>query len=139
MRIPRSLVKGGHWRLLLLVLAWAGFMMALASTPSPSDPSGEILSNLVHTGQYTVLVILLASFACSVLPRCPLAVLLAFVAVAGVLFGAGQEWYQSFLPHRTADPGDVLFDAAGVAAGLLLWQAGFALRRRRAQRALVAG
>ena len=124
---------------LLLALLWLGVMIALASTPSPSDPSSGAIANAVHAVQYAVFVLILLSFARAALPRLPVAALLLLVGTAALLVGVAQEWYQSFLPHRQADPADLLFDAAGAAAGLLLWTLVAAYRQRRLQRLLAAG
>ncbi len=124
---------------LLLALLWLAVMVALASTPSPEDPSSGPLANAVHAIQHCVFVIILLSVARAALPRLPATVLLAVSASVAILVGAGQEWYQSLLPHRTSDPTDLLYDAAGVAGGLLLWIVAAALRGRRFQRLLAAG
>ena len=119
----------------LLALLWLGVMVGLASTPSPEGPSSGALANAVHAIQYAVFVLILLSLARAVLPRLPALVL--FVPILGValLVGGVQEWYQSFLPYRSADPNDILFDAVGAVGGLLfgilvatLWQ-----RRLRSQ------
>ena len=126
-------------RWLLLALLWLAVMAALASAPSPDDPSSGALANAVHAVQYAVLVLILISFARTTLPRLPAALALPLAGVAALLVGAGQEWYQSFLPHRRADAADLAFDAIGVAGGLLLWSLVAMLWRRRPQRSLVAG
>ena len=123
---------------LLLALLWLAVMVALASTPSPEDPSSGALANAVHAIQYCVFVIILLSVARAALPRLPVAVL--FVPLLGVtlLVGAAQEWYQSFLPYRSADPNDVLFDTVGAVGGLLLGTAVIAIWERRPWRQLAA-
>lgn len=124
---------------LLLALLWLGVMIGLASMPSPEDPSSGAIANAVHAIQYAVFVLILFSVARAALPRLPSAVLAVPVVAAGILVGAGQEWYQSLLPHREADPTDVLYDAAGIAGGLLLWTLASVVRQRRPQRPLAAG
>ncbi len=123
---------------LLLALLWLGVMVGLASTPSPEDPSSGALANAVHAIQYAVFVLILLSLARAVLPRLPATVL--FVPILGIaLFvGAGQEWYQSFLPYRSADPSDILFDMAGAVGGLLFGTIVATLWQRRLQRQLAA-
>ena len=61
-----------------------------------------------------------------------------FDARTALLVGAGQEWYQSFLPHRSADPNDILFDAVGAVGGLLFGTIVATLWQRRLQRQLAA-
>ena len=123
---------------LLLALLWLGVMVGMASTPSPEDPSSGALANAVHAIQYAVFVLILLSLARAVLPRLPLGVL--FVPILGIalLVGAGQEWYQSFLPYRSADPEDILYDTIGAVGGLLLGTLVAALWQRRLQRQLAA-
>lgn len=124
---------------LLLALLWLGVMIALASAPSPGDPSSGALANAVHAVQYAVFTLILLSLARAALPRPPAGVPFALAGAVALLTGAGQEWYQSFLPHREADAADLLFDAVGVAAALLLGALAAALRRRRPHRPLAAG
>lgn len=123
---------------LLLALLWLAVMVALASTPSPEDPSGGALANAVHAIQYAVFVLILLSLARAVLPRLPATVL--FVPVLGIalLVGAGQEWYQSYLPYRSADPNDILFDTVGAVGGLLVGTLVATLWQRRFRRQLAA-
>ncbi|MXZ87500.1 MAG: hypothetical protein F4081_03675 [Dehalococcoidia bacterium] len=124
---------------LLLALLWLGVMAGLASIPGPDDPSSGAIANAVHAVQYAVFTIIVFSLARAALPRLPGRVLLVPILGLALLVGAGQEWYQSLLPYRSADPVDVLFDAAGAAAGLALGTAASALWQRRPQRQLLAG
>ena len=124
---------------LLLALLWLAVMVALASMPSPEDPSSGALANAVHAIQYAVFILILLSFARTALPRLPAPALVVLAGAAALLVGAAQEWYQSFLPYRQADPADLLYDAAGVAGGVLLWTLAAVLRQRRLQRSLAAG
>lgn len=124
---------------LLLALIWLGVMIALASMPSPDDPSSGVIANVVHAVQFVVFVVILLSFSRAVLPRFAVKALLALVGMVALLVGVGQEWYQSFLPYREADAGDVLFDAVGIAVGLLLWTLAAFFRKRFLQRPLVTG
>ena len=124
---------------LLLASLWLAVMVGLASIPSPGDPSSGAIANAVHAVQYAVFAIIVLSLARAALPRLPARVLLVPILALSLLVGAGQEWYQSLLPHRTADPNDILFDTAGAAAGLMLAMAASALWQRRPRRQLAAG
>ena len=124
---------------LLLALLWLAVMVALASMPSPEDPSSGALANAVHAVQYAVFILILLSFARSALPRLPAPALVVLAGAAALLVGAAQEWYQSFLPYRQADSVDLLYDAAGVAAGVLLWTLAAALRQHLLQQSLAGG
>ena len=127
---------------LQLALLWLGVMIALASAPSPDDPSSGALANAVHAVQYAVFALILLGLVRAARPRLPAGVPFALAGALALLTGAGQEWYQSFLPHREADPADLLYDALGVAAGLLLAALTVVFQHRRRphrQRPLAAG
>ena len=124
---------------LLLALLWLGVMVGLASIPGPEAPSSGALANAVHAVQYAVFVLILLSLARAVLPRLPVGVLFVPILAIAVLVGGVQEWYQSFLPYRTADPNDILYDTAGAVGGLLLGTVAITLWQRRPRRQLAAG
>ncbi len=124
---------------LSLLLLWLGVMVALASAPSPDDPSSGLVANAVHVAQYAIFFIILASLIRAAIPRLPARALVVLAGSLAVLTGVAQEWYQSFLPHRHGDPADLLYDAVGVAGGLLLWLLADAFRQRRLQRPVAAG
>jgi VanZ family protein len=52
--------------------------------------------------------------------------------VACTVYGASDEWHQSFVPGRHAEGRDVRNDAFGAAAGALVYAGVQASRRRRA-------
>jgi len=57
---------------------------------------------------------------------------IALAAVlASALYGATDEWHQSFVPGRHSEARDVRIDTFGAAAGAGLYWAVFAGRRRR--------
>ena len=123
---------------LLLALLWLGVMVGLASIPSPEDPSGGALANAVHAIQYAVFALIVLSVARAVLPRLPVGVLFIPILGVAVLVGCVQEWYQSFLPYRAADPNDILYDTVGAVAGLLVGTIAVILWQRRPRRQLAA-
>lgn len=43
-----------------------------------------------------------------------------FAWLLAILYAASDEWYQSFVPSRTAALGDVLIDSTGAASGLFV-------------------
>lgn len=48
------------------------------------------------------------------------------------LYGVSDEYHQSFVPGRTADPADALADASGAAMSIgVLWASGIIARSRR--------
>ena len=100
-------------------IAWAALVLVLTSVPlPPTAVSGiEGVDKVVHAGLYGVLGALAARSAWDARP--------GLAAVAGVLLGvllfaALDEWHQSFIPGRSADPRDWLADAVGAIAGAAL-------------------
>jgi VanZ family protein len=111
---------------------WAAVLFFLSSLPDPSGaglldtvPAGD---KLAHFILYAVLGALLARGrgAPGRIPH------LSLVA-AGALYGASDEWHQSFVPGREVSVVDWSADVAGVAAGY--WLALSLLRRRVARSA----
>lgn len=102
-----------------LAVGWAAFIFWESSqaNPFPFVPQ-SILSHdkLLHFGAYAVL----AGLAVGAIARAKLATL-GRVAVVGLLlaaaYGATDEWHQSYVPGRDADPWDWAADAVGAAAG----------------------
>ncbi len=98
----------------LPVIAWCGFIFIASSTPSQKIPGLENLSDkLVHFGVYAVLCWLfhVAFFfqSSASLKRHSItaAVLMAIV------FGASDEYHQTFTPGRSAELYDLLADTGG--------------------------
>ena len=60
--------------------------------------------------------------------------LLFWSLLIGILYGASDEWHQSFVPARSAEWHDVLVDAIGVILGVLLALYGMILIEKRASR-----
>jgi VanZ family protein len=71
---------------------------------------------VVHFGEYAVLAGL---WAWALWPALGRRALLAAGAIS-FLYAIGDEWHQSFVPGRDADPLDVLVDASGIAFALVL-------------------
>lgn len=69
------------------------------------------VQNLLHLPTYAVF----AAAWCLALPRTALLIVLLCM-----LFGASDEWHQSFLPGHQADVFDVLRDAIGAGLGLIV-------------------
>jgi VanZ family protein len=121
-----------------LAVLWAGFIFWESSqaNPFPFVPQ-SILSHdkLLHFGAYAVL----AGFAVGALARAHLAALRR-VAAVGILiaaaYGATDEWHQSYVPGRDADPFDWAADAVGAIAGAAAMTV---ILRRRYPRASIRG
>ncbi|HEY6003349.1 MAG TPA: VanZ family protein [Anaeromyxobacter sp.] len=102
-----------------LAALWASLIFWESSQPNPFPfLPPEILGHdkLLHMGAYAVL----AGLAVGALARTRLPALGRAAAVAAVLataYGAADEWHQSYVPGREADPWDWVADAAGAMAG----------------------
>ena len=97
----------------LPVVAWAALIFALSSIPSLSTGLGTwdlVLRKIAHAAEYAILAALL------------LRALGNWVAAfaAGVAYAISDEIHQHFVPGRNGAPLDVLIDAVGVAAGILV-------------------
>jgi VanZ family protein len=131
--LNRHLKAWGPAALWALVLFW---LSELRTVPEPLLPLTALPSLLIHGLLYTVLGGLLAwgregparegGAAGSAPPH-------ALVVGAGWLYGALDEWHQSFVPGRTSAVEDWVADGVGVTAGYLL--ALLLLRRWRGREA----
>jgi len=110
----------------LPALAWAGTIFFLSSRPHLVD-GPELFPNfdkVAHFGAYSLLGLLLAhAVRGSGLP-------LAAAVALGWLYGASDEWHQSFVPGRSVEALDWVADALGVLAGVYLFKLWHARRRR---------
>jgi len=117
------------------VVAWAGLLRWLGSRPPDELPANDLLSlipsadKIVHFGFYGVLG-LLAVWATA--PRRGAAAL-ALGALAGLLWGGLDEWFQAQSTDRTADLLDLAADTVGAGLG------GWALHRLAARREAAPG
>lgn len=97
------------------VALWAAVIFAFSSIPSLSTELGTwdtILRKLAHVTEYAILGGLLLR-----------AVRLPGLAVAlAVLYAVTDEVHQTFVEGRTGAPLDVVIDAVGALAGVLLWR-----------------
>ena len=91
----------------------------------PSFPGGD---KLAHGAAYALLGLLLCrAYAGSGLGR---AAAFALAVITASLYGASDEWHQSFVPHRSMDALDWLSDTVGATLGAAAW---LSLRLRRPQ------
>ncbi len=117
-RLRLSLLAATHspaamwrWRWLLAVLAMLVSWLALS--PAPPDGLDTGWDKLNHAGAFAALTVV-AIFA---FPRSRRSL---WLLLAGLLcFGGAIEIAQSFTPTRSAEWGDLLADAVGMAAGAL--------------------
>ncbi len=110
-------------------LAWMGMIFYLSAQPDlpgPPDPwLATLFSNGAHFGVYAALAFwwwraLWGIQRTSHREGMGMALILAFLI--SVLYGASDEFHQSFVPGRDASILDLLVDAAGAAVALwLVW------------------
>lgn len=120
-----------------LALGWAGLLFWASSRPSPFPflPTGLLSHDkLLHALAYAVLAALVLAAIASRRRRALAAVALA--ASLATAYGATDEWHQSRVPNRDADPKDLAADAVGALAGAAA--AAVILRRRRARASIRA-
>jgi len=106
----------------LPVLLFAALIFTGSSIPGDAiDSKLTIHDKIIHATEYAVFAFLLArAFG---LRRWWLAI------VIGALYGVGDEFHQTFTPHRSGnDLGDMTADLIGSALGATAWML---LRRRR--------
>ncbi|HEV3479850.1 MAG TPA: VanZ family protein [Gaiellaceae bacterium] len=106
------------------VLAWAALIFTLSSIPSLGTGLGGwdvVLRKLAHAAEYAVLGLLLVR----ALGHAGLAVAL------GIAYAASDELHQHFVRGREGAVLDVLIDAVGVVAGVLIWRRAHELSRER--------
>jgi VanZ family protein len=107
----------------LPVVALCAFIFVQSAFPSPDVlPSWPFSDKFAHAGVYGLLAFLLGRALSTVdrVQRNPVW-LWAFAVVLSTLYGLSDEWHQSFVAARTADPADLLADAVGAAAGAWIW------------------
>ena len=115
---------GPRLPLALRLLAWApplalmALIFALSSQPDPSPELTRALSDKVlHALAYgTLAALLYPALRTSGLAGRRAALLAAGLAA---LYGASDEWHQSFVPGRSSEVLDWVADVAGAAAGAL--------------------
>lgn len=112
-------------------LAWAGLISWLSSRSRPLPVTIPIphFDKLLHLGAFGLLAALVAHALLQLGRSARRALLVAVLAVS--LYGAFDEWHQSFVPGRDADPLDWAADTAGAALGAAL--AAVVLPRRKAR------
>ena len=98
------------------MVAWAVLIFALSSIPNLSSDLGFwdlLLRKAAHVTEYAILGALLFRALEREVPA----------LAAGIAYACTDEIHQHFVPGRNGSPLDLLFDAVGVAAGILLVRA----------------
>ncbi|HJZ47588.1 MAG TPA: VanZ family protein [Roseiflexaceae bacterium] len=117
----------------LAIAGWMALIFFLSSQPqlpSAPDPLADLIFKKgAHFTAYAVLVMLFRR----ALPPGRWAVALSWVLT--VLYAASDEWHQSFVPGRHPQLTDVLIDASGAVAGLLIF---WWLLRRKTESSVIS-
>jgi len=104
------------YSLWLPVVVWAAVIFALSSVPSLGTGLGTwdlVLRKAAHVAEYALFGVLLLRALARGLPA----------LAVGVAYAVTDEIHQTFVAGRAGRALDVAIDAAGVAAGILLWRA----------------
>jgi VanZ family protein len=119
-------MKGQHWldrhpllNLWLPVVVWMGLIFYLSAQPDLPRPEASWASTLVGSGAHMFVFGVLAVLWARALGRRRWTLLWAFLFTA--LYALLDEFHQTFVPGRHADPLDLACDAAGAMLGLWGW------------------
>jgi len=103
----------------LPVVAWMGLIFYLSAQPDLPQTHTHwadlLISNTAHAFVFGVLAMLWAR----ILNERRHTLFLAFALT--MLYALSDEFHQTFVPGRHADPWDLVFDALGAALALGLW------------------
>ncbi len=111
------------WRWSLVVL-YCGVIFTASSMSRPLliiPPQNYPPDWLLHGVEYAFLGFLLVRSLDLTLVNRTKCFLLWTAVLLGTLYGLSDEWHQSFVPQRTADPRDLFVDAVGSFLGAWLW------------------
>jgi VanZ family protein len=103
-----------HWGPVVLLMA---LLYGASSVPDVGSLPGGVSDKIAHFSAYALLAILVlralaaGRFDGVTWRRSLIAVLIT------ILFGASDEWHQSYVPGREAEALDIIADAIGGAAG----------------------
>lgn len=101
------------------LIAWMGLIFYLSSKPDFPRPEADWLEDLVGVGAHVFLFGGLAVLWARLLGRRRRPLILAFLFT--LLYALSDEFHQSFVPGRHADPLDLLWDGVGAVLALLAW------------------
>ena len=97
------------------------FLLSSFSHPPILQQASQLLSDkFLHLIEYTVLGFLLAWMLVKISPQVFTGFPWIVSLSVAVLFGASDEWHQSFVPGRCADVNDWIVDGVGSALGVLV-------------------
>lgn len=112
---------GGAFRLWGPVVLWAAALFVASAQPD-LGPAGRIPDYLSHASAYMVFALLLARALAGGFPRILSARGQLLVVLLATLYGASDEYHQSFVPGRDASLADVVKDFGGAVLGAWLYR-----------------
>ena len=103
----------------LPLLLYCGLIFHLSSAPAPEFTHSGIPGSdkVLHVGAFAVWGFLCGWALAGSLPGLSGGWFVLIVTAAGVLYGFSDEFHQSFVKERTADPWDLLADLGGSLLG----------------------
>jgi VanZ family protein len=115
-----------HFALWAPVLFYAALIYFLSSVsfhfPWFQNAQKSHADKLVHVVEYSVFGILLCrALGAQSFFKSSAGLLFMAVVLAGALYGASDEFHQSFVPNRDSSPVDVMADTVGSALGCWAW------------------
>jgi VanZ family protein len=108
------------WLPVIIYMAAIFIVSGQSDPPMPENVPDVSLHGLAYCG---LALLLIRALSGGQWRGVTIATLAAAVVIA-VLYGASDEWHQSFVPHRTPDWRDLRADAIGASAaavGVRLW------------------
>ena len=113
MKAYRSIARYWSPTLAYMMLIWA-----LSSIPSAAPVVIiPMQDKVVHLVEYAVLAILYCHSIAQTMPRWKKPAVVVLSVVLAALWGAVDEWHQSFVPNRNSDVMDALADTLGAIIG----------------------
>lgn len=119
MTLRRWLHQHPLFTLWLPLVAWMGLIFCLSAQPDFPHPEVDWLEGLIGIGAHMFLFGVLAVLWARSLQGQRRTLLLAFLLT--MLYALLDEFHQSFVPGRTADPLDLVYDGLGAALALGAW------------------
>lgn len=113
---------------LTFLIAYCSFIYWLSSQPSvPAPMMFDHQDKLYHFAAYFIMGVLSWRFFFGLLAIHPMTLLLSICF--GVLYGASDEWHQSFVPGRDASLLDWVADSLGAMAGSVVTKFSYKIKR----------
>jgi VanZ family protein len=101
------------------LIAWMGLIFFLSAQPDFPRPGVDWLGELIGIGVHTLLFGALAILWARLLAGRRHPLLLAFLLT--MVYALSDEFHQSFVPGRHADPLDLVWDGLGAVLALWAW------------------